>query len=414
PYAEAAYEVSTACIGSTLQLYGKGIGYFNWSGPNGFTSTQQHPTIPNVTTQNSGTYYLTVTSPNGCTATSQVVVTIHDLPALDMPVPYVEACEGSTVQLFADGEGSFSWSGPWGFASEYQNPVIYTIPAYMTGYYVVELQGQTGCVAKDSMYVQVGGYINADAWASPNPVCQGTTVKLHAEGGDYYLWTGPNGFTSTEQEPVIDNMDQNKEGTYGVLITSKEGCQTFLTVNVTMIPIEGEIWASANPNPISSQDRSFQLFSSQGTSYSWTGPNGFTSTLHNPIVRITGPQVAGLYVVTITLSNGCPAVAKVIVRYSRQPNGNQGFIDNESVAEQHSATQYVFPNPTNSTLFFSTAASGNVEYTIFNSQNKIVYPSQVAQGKYVNVEDLSSGVYYIRWKTDKETEWTLSKFVKIQ
>jgi hypothetical protein len=32
PYAEAAYEVSTACIGSTLQLYGKGIGYFNWSG----------------------------------------------------------------------------------------------------------------------------------------------------------------------------------------------------------------------------------------------------------------------------------------------------------------------------------------------------------------------------------------------
>jgi hypothetical protein len=77
-------------------------------------------------------------------------------------------------------------------------------------------------VAKDSMYVQVGGYINADAWASPNPVCQGTTVKLHAEGGDYYLWTGPNGFTSTEQEPVIDNMDQNKEGTYGVLITSKK------------------------------------------------------------------------------------------------------------------------------------------------------------------------------------------------
>jgi len=414
PYAEAAYEVSTACIGSTLQLYGKGIGYFNWSGPNGFTSTQQHPTIPNVTTQNSGTYYLTVTSPNGCTATSQVVVTIHDLPALDMPVPYVEACEGSTVQLFADGEGSFSWSGPWGFASEYQNPVIYTIPAYMTGYYVVELQGQTGCVAKDSMYVQVGGYINADAWASPNPVCQGTTVKLHAEGGDYYLWTGPNGFTSTEQEPVIDNMDQNKEGTYGVLITSKEGCQTFLTVNVTMIPIEGEIWASANPNPISSQDRSFQLFSSQGASYSWSGPNGFTSTLQNPIVRITGPQVAGLYVVTITLSSGCPAVAKVIVRYSRQPNGNQGFIDNESVSEQHSVTPYVFPNPTNSTLFFSTTASGNVEYTIFNSQNKIVYPSQITQGKYVNVEDLSSGVYYIRWKTDKETEWTLSKFVKIQ
>ena len=414
PYAEAAYEVSTACIGSTLQLYGKGIGYFNWSGPNGFTSTQQHPTIPNVTTQNSGTYYLTVTSPNGCTATSEVVVTIHDLPALDMPVPYVEACEGSTVQLFADGEGSFSWSGPWGFASEYQNPVIYTIPAYMTGYYVVELQGQTGCVAKDSMFVQVGGYIKADAWASPNPVCQGTTLKLHAEGGDYYLWTGPNGFTSTEQEPVIDNMNQNKEGTYGVLITTKEGCQTFLTVNVTMIPIEGEIWASANPNPISSQDRSFQLFASPGSSYLWTGPNGFTSTLQNPIVRITGPQVAGLYVVTITLNSGCPAVAKVIVRYNRLPKENPGFTVDESDSQLNNAMQYVFPNPTNSMLYFSTLKSGNIEYTIFNSQNKIVAPSQLTENKYVSVENLSSGVYYIRWKAYGDKEWTMSKFVKIQ
>ena len=415
PYVDISFERSTACLGSDLHLYGKGIGYFSWTGPNGFASTEQNPVISGVTALNSGLYTLTVFSSNGCSAKTELEITIKDLPTLVMPVPYVEACEGSTVQLLAKGEGSFSWSGPWGFASPYQNPLVHNIPLYMTGNYIVTLSGETGCISQDSMYVNVGGHINGKAWATPNPVCQGSIVKLHAEGGDYYMWTGPGGFYSNEQEPVFYNMSDAKVGLYSVLISNKQGCQDFISFEVNMIPIEGEIWANANPNPVSNQDKLLLLSCSSGVSYSWTGPNGFTSSLQNPIVKVTGSEVAGIYVVTITLNNGCTAVAKVAVRYNRIPKGNQEIIiDGQSDPYQSTTINQVFPNPTNNMLYLSTPHSSSIQYSIFSPQNKIIVPPQKTDSKNISVEELSSGVYYIRWKADDESEWTLSKFVKIQ
>lgn len=413
PFAAIKYEQNTACVGSDLQLYGEGIGYYNWSGPNGFTSTDKNPVIPNVTASNSGIYQLIVTGPNGCSTTTEINIVIHDLPDLTMPVPFLKACEGSTVQLFADGEGSFNWSGPWGFASPYQNPLIYTIPEYMTGYYIVTLEGETGCISQDSMFVQVGGYIKASAWADPNPVCEGTSFQLHAEGGDYYQWTGPNGFHSNEQNPVIDNMDHNKEGKYGVLITNEEGCQDFQVVEVTMTPLEGKAWAVANPNPITKNDKFLQLFSSPGVSYSWSGPNGFTSNIQNPIIKITGPEVAGLYIVTITLNSGCPAVAKVIVRYNRLPIEYPGIIGDNHQGDETNITEKVFPNPTNGMLYFDTPLTGSIQYAIFNSQSKSLQSLISTDQRFISVENLSSGIYYIRWHVAGSNNWNVSKFVKI-
>ncbi|MBK6830521.1 MAG: hypothetical protein IPG92_07170 [Flavobacteriales bacterium] len=74
-----AYEQYPVCTGSTLQLNaGNNIGtLFSWTGPNGFTSLAQNPTIPNVTTAAQGTYTVTVRNgANGCptVATTAVVV----------------------------------------------------------------------------------------------------------------------------------------------------------------------------------------------------------------------------------------------------------------------------------------------------------------------------------------------------
>ncbi len=44
-------------------LMGTGNGTYAWSGPNGFTSTEQNPTISEA-----GTYNLVVTGANGCTS----------------------------------------------------------------------------------------------------------------------------------------------------------------------------------------------------------------------------------------------------------------------------------------------------------------------------------------------------------
>jgi hypothetical protein len=64
--------------GGTIQLNAATVqgATYSWTGPNGFSSTQQNPTIPNATAANSGTYSVTVRV-NGCTsapATTQVTV----------------------------------------------------------------------------------------------------------------------------------------------------------------------------------------------------------------------------------------------------------------------------------------------------------------------------------------------------
>ncbi len=54
-------------------LVGTGNGTFAWSGPNGFTSTEQNPTV-----NAAGTYNLTVTGTNGCTSTASAVIEQDD------------------------------------------------------------------------------------------------------------------------------------------------------------------------------------------------------------------------------------------------------------------------------------------------------------------------------------------------
>jgi hypothetical protein len=50
-----------------------------------------------------------------------------------------------------------------------------------------------------------------------------------------------------------------------------------------------------------------------GGSYSWIGPNGFTSSMHYPSIWGVTTQVAGTYTVTVTNENGCTGSASVAV-----------------------------------------------------------------------------------------------------
>ncbi|HEX4824763.1 MAG TPA: hypothetical protein VFV19_10635 [Candidatus Polarisedimenticolaceae bacterium] len=70
-------------------------------------------------------------------------------------------------------------------------------------------------------------------------VCEGGTVNLSATflPGASYSWTGPNGFTSSQQNPQITNAPASATGTYTVTVTVN-GCSVFAgsaTTNVNVI-----------------------------------------------------------------------------------------------------------------------------------------------------------------------------------
>ncbi|NVO20958.1 MAG: hypothetical protein HXX13_14755 [Bacteroidetes bacterium] len=70
---------SPVCNGDPLYLDGglAGMTSYLWTGPNGFTSNLQNPSIPVSGLSHSGTYNLSVISPNGCTYESSTQVVIN-------------------------------------------------------------------------------------------------------------------------------------------------------------------------------------------------------------------------------------------------------------------------------------------------------------------------------------------------
>ncbi|MCW1147706.1 T9SS type B sorting domain-containing protein [Flavobacterium lacisediminis] len=70
--------------------------------------------------------------------------------------------------------------------------------------------------------------------ASNSPVCPGNNLELTASGGNNYSWTGPNGFTSSDQNPLIPNANSSHSGQYTCAITGTGGCDNTVTLNVVV------------------------------------------------------------------------------------------------------------------------------------------------------------------------------------
>ncbi|MBT2619164.1 T9SS type B sorting domain-containing protein [Chryseobacterium sp. ISL-6] len=75
---------------------------------------------------------------------------------------------------------------------------------------------------------------NPNPLSSNSPVCNGSIIQLNATGGTTYNWTGPNGFTSNQQNPTIPNATVANSGTYTCHISGSLGCDGTFTVNVVV------------------------------------------------------------------------------------------------------------------------------------------------------------------------------------
>ena len=161
-----------------------------------------------------------------------------------------------------------------------------------------------------------------------------------------YSWTGPNGFTSTVQNPVITSVTDAAAGIYTLTVTNSAGCSAFTTVNVTINTVNLPT-AVAN-TPCVGGELNLVGGPSGMVSYSWTGPNGFTSSLQNPIITGVTAAAAGTYTLTVTNSGGGSSSATVDVIINPLP-----------------APAIVGPNPVcqsadNSTEIYNTAlVAGN-------------------------------------------------------
>ncbi len=162
------------------------------------------------------------------------------------------------------------------------------------------------------------------ASASPITVCEGQSLTLtgSASGATDWSWTGPNGYTSNDQNPSpITNISSLNAGVY-TLVASNGICsaQPANTTSISVIPIPTSITASANPNPLCEGETLTLTGSATGaTSWSWTGPNGFTSNVQNPSpISSISTAEAGVYSL-VAYNGSCAAPAVNTANISVKP-----------------------------------------------------------------------------------------------
>ncbi|MBW7868049.1 MAG: gliding motility-associated C-terminal domain-containing protein [Brumimicrobium sp.] len=216
----------------------------------GGTGNYTYSWMPNVSTSNSatdlgvGTYEVTVTDDAGCSTPITINITANN------PTPTVIAnavtsvlCEGEDILLqgaVANGGSNptYIWTGPNGYTGVGQNQTIPNATVNAGGEYSFVVIGAGGCTS-DTATVDVTVYAKPVAIASADEtsVCEGGTLTLIGDGGAAYLWTGPNGFTSNEQNPTIANVTLNEGGTYTLTVISSDGCESdAATVQIVITP----------------------------------------------------------------------------------------------------------------------------------------------------------------------------------
>ena len=281
------------CIGETIELLAEGGNTYEWSGPDGFNSTDQNPSINAADLGNSGTYIVVISS-GDCSVTQTVVIDVNS-QAIAQITGATDLCDTDNLQLIASGGTNYEWSGPDGFTSSSSTANITGVTDENAGTYTVTVTDFNGCVDIATVEVVVGLNVLAEA-ENNGPLCVGQTLELFAspDGADY-VWTGPNGFTSTEQNPVIFNVSELYDGEFTVEITDGSCTGTAITI----VEVKSELEGFINSNSPVCEGDDIQLSAGGGTLVSWIGPNGFISNDDDPTVYGADAMDAGVYIAII-------------------------------------------------------------------------------------------------------------------
>ncbi len=242
-------------------------------------------------------------------------IAIKPLPSGTI-TPAQSICAGSSATLTATGGVSYLWT-PGGMTA-----ASITVSPDSTATYSCFITGSNGCSITLTSTVNVNPLPVFTAVGSNSPLCEGSTLNLTAQAnaGATYYWTGPNGFTSNIQNPVIPNVSTTNGGTY-VVTASLNGCST--STNIGVVINTAPVISTIGSNSPVCQGSNLSLYAgaTSGSSYSWTGPNGFTSNIQNPVINNATTANAGTYVVTASL-NTCSSSSSTAVTVVAAPNVN--------------------------------------------------------------------------------------------
>ncbi len=288
------------CVGKTIHLTAQNQpgATFSWTGPNGFSSTEQNPSIPNCTMEMAGIYTCTITIGDESSSAETEFVEVDAMPSADFT--FTSACEGDPIQFTSTSTTNptgqtitnFEWDFGDGQTASGET-VSHAFDHY--GDYEVTLTVSTGqgvCTDQKTMTVAVYAIPQFNVSATPSSVIYGGIATLTAivetPGNFTYHWEPANMVTNPNSQ-TTQTVPITSPQVFTVTVTNElGGCSSSTPVTVSMAGSDLTATATADQYEIcengSTTLHALPMAGTGNYTYNWSPANLLNSTTsQNPL-----------------------------------------------------------------------------------------------------------------------------------
>jgi len=287
------------CEGDTTALWTDSIAFaaYLWTLPGGKEDSNRIIIINNIGSLHCGMYSLKVLK-NGCESPqSDTLIGITAKPPIPKIYSNQPVCEGDTLKLWASSAiDTLFWAKPDKTIENASSLIIFPATLSDSGLYLLTRIG-SGCLSlPDSDLVSVIKYPASPAIRDTFMRCEGDSVRLYSSfiPNSEYLWSGPDSFESTLQNPEIYDLSKKNEGNYILRVK---------TVKCMSKEVQSHLIVSLKPEPYLGNDTAFcpeiqmlSLFPGNFREYLWQDLSS------NKTFLVKEP---GVYYVTVKDVNNC-------------------------------------------------------------------------------------------------------------
>lgn len=317
-----------------------------------------------------GTYSVTITDANSCTATDDVDLTINALPTVNLGLD-IEQCGGNVTLDASNAGATYLWN---------DNSTAQTLLVTASGQYDVTVTDGNGCSASDNISVAIHPVPVVTLGADVTQ-CEGTVTLNAGNAGQNYLWS--TGATT-------QTISVTATGTYSVIVSDPATlCADNDTVVIT-INANPTVTISATADTLCHFDAPITLTGSPaGGTFSGPGMSGSTFT---PSTNLVGSNIINYGYTDV---NGCANAASLTL------------VVEICLGINSPATEAVriMPNPANSHVFIDMNTTEKAIVTIYNITGQAAMQQVFNAGNVLqlNIETLPAGLYLLQVQTGGTT-----------
>lgn len=252
-------------------------------------------------------------------------------------------------------------------------------------------------------------------------LCAGQSFNMFATtiAGASYSWTGPNEFTSSEQNPLIENVSTTQAGTYTVTITGSEGCAFQENILLMVDPVavggtlagDATVCSGANSGTISLSDQTGNVLrwesaaasdfssltsilstdlqlsytnSSQSTYYRAVVGNGICEESYSSVAlvevrEVLGGTISGPELICAESNSGILSLIEYQGDIIRWESSVDGFSEDvQSIA--NTSAELAFSNLNTTTSYRAVIGNGGVCPEVFSEPALVQVDEQVRGG----------------------------------